>query len=379
MSVYIGKVGNYDLKDIESSIRESLSTLKINLEDKKTAFLKPNIVIPAKPDSAIITHPSVVEALVNVLRERGLKDIIIGEGVGVGQNSEEAFQVSGYKKLAEKMNLKLVDLDNEERVNIEWKHGAIGIPKVVLDCDIYVNLPKIKTHGQTTVTLSMKNQKGLLLPSDKRKFHKEFGLHEPLVDLTRIISPDIVVVDGIQGMEGEGPLRGKKRDIGVIVIGSNMVEVDSVCSGIIGIEPVEVVHLKKAANAGLGSLDPEVKGTPLEQVRTKFEEANEEYGHVLKIYSWRNPYACSMCIHSFSDAIKLATRRPEYWLTVVPKLAYYGLLKSLHIVQGKNAEIPTKSGRIICIGDCTKELSDKQNLSWVKGCPPKPEDILKEL
>lgn len=374
MTVKIIKSPKYDVKFIERQISEALNDLGLDLSNKTSALLKPNIVIPAKPGSAIITHPAVVEAMINVLEKKGIKDIVIGEGPGVGADETKAFELSGYKKLAAKKNVKLINLNKAERVEMQWKYGAVRLPKLVLESDLYINMPKMKTHGQTVVTLAMKNQKGLLSRTDKQKFHK-LGLHEPLVELAKIIQPHLVVVDAIEGMEGEGPLNGKKKKVGALVIGTNQVETDTVCCEIMGIDPKKVEHLAEGIKQKLGPEKPEIIGANIKEVKTVFVKADEKYGQFLNVYSCRNPYACSMCIDSFTLAVKSSIWSPKYWLTFLPKFTYYAILKHLYIIQGKHAEIPDTKGKVICLGDCTKEIAQKHNLTHIKGCPPSTSNI----
>jgi uncharacterized protein (DUF362 family) len=381
MPVKIVKAEKYDVKRLKPLIRDAIEESGLNLQGKKTAILKPNIVIPAKPKSAIITHPAVVEAVVGVLKEKGFEDIVIGEGAGVGADESMIFDISEYKKL-EKAGVRLVNLNKAERVGIKWKYGTLKIPEIVAETDLYVNIPKMKTHGQTTVTLAMKNQKGLLLNADKKRFHL-LGLHEPIAELAKVMKPDLIVVDAVEAMEGEGPLRGKKKKVGVLVIGTNLLEVDMACCEIMGIEYEKVKHIKEGLEQNIGPEKPEITGINPEEVKTSFnfKKANEKYGHILNVYSWRNPYACSMCIDSFSLAVKSSIRNPKYWLTFIPKFAYLALFKRIDIIQGSHAEIPAKHeyGRIICLGDCTKEIAKKKGFMYVKGCPPKSKDILEAL
>jgi uncharacterized protein (DUF362 family) len=376
MAVKIVKAEKYDVKLLQHLIRDAIEELGLNLQGRKTAILKPNIVIPAKPKSAIITHPAIVEATVGVLKEKGFEDIVIGEGAGLGADEDEIFDATGYTKL-EREGVRLVNLNKAERVEITWKYGRLKIPKIVADADLYVNIPKMKTHGQTVVTLSLKNQKGILSNADKMKFHK-LGLHEPLVELAKVVKPDLVIVDAVEAMEGEGPLRGKKKRVGALVIGTNLLEVDMACCGIMGIKPEEVEHLKIGVREDIGPEKPDLLDGS-EDIKTSFKRANDKYGNILNVYSWRNPYACSMCIDSFTLAVKSALRNPKYWLTFIPKFAYLATFKRIDIIQGYHAEIPAKRGRIICLGDCTKKIAEESGFVYVKGCPPNSEEIIEAL
>lgn len=375
MTVQIVKAGKYDVPLLECMIRNAIKDLKINLDNKETAVLKPNIVIPAKPGSAIVTHPAITEAVINVLRDYGFENIVIGEGSGVGVDVVSAFEVSGYRRLAMKMGVELVNLNKAERVEIKWKYGTLKIPKIIMDADVYINLPKMKTHGQTVVTLAMKNQKGILSCADKQRFHK-LGLHDPVVELARVIQPDLNIVDGVVGMEGEGPLNGKKKKVGVLVIGGNLLEVDMVCCGVMGIGWESVDHIIGGVDHNIGPDKPSLVGVGVEEVKTDFKMANTDYGHVLNVFSWRNPYACSLCIDSFSLAVKSSVRSPRYWFRFLPKFMYYAVFKRIDIIHGKHAKIPDSHGKVICLGDCTREIATKNNLLHIKGCPPDYKDII---
>ena len=402
MSVKVVEAKKYSVKSLERLIGSAVKELGLDLQNrtKRTAVLKPNIVIPAKPSSAIITHPAVVEATISVLEENGFetRNITIAEGSGLGADESRVFEVSGYSELAARKGVNLVNLNSlnslnnslnnslkkAERTELRWKYGVLKIPKIVLDADLYVNLPKMKTHGQTVVTLSMKNQKGLLLNSDKKRFHN-LGLHEPLVELAKVVKPDLVVVDGVEGMEGEGPLNGKKKRVGVLVLGTNLLEVDTACCEIMGVKPESVEHIRAGRKQKIGPAKLNLFGVKVKEekeeggVKKKFKQANKKYGNILNVYSWRNPYACSMCIDSFSLAVKTGVRSPKYWLRFVPRFSYYALFKRLDVIQGKHAKIPEQHGKVICLGDCTREIAKKNNLTHIKGCPPNPHDILEAL
>lgn len=375
MAVFLEEIEKYSLPAIEESLRRALDALGVDLSGKRTAFIKPNLVIAADPKTGVVTHPVVVEAVVNVLRERGFTEISMGDGPGVGLDVERVFCRTGYEKLAGRLGVKLVNLNTAERRTHNWKYGELGIPIIAEDADLYVNVPKLKTHGYTTLTLSLKNHKGLLSEPDKKRDH-QLGLHDPLAQHAKLNPPGLIVLDGIVGVEGDGPLHGKTVRSRVFAVGTNMVEVDAVTARLAGFDPTGVKHLRIASEEGVGGTEPEVIGSA---PSTVFKPANEEFGRVANIYSWRDPTACSMCIDSFSAAVHLAVRRPKYWFTLVPKLAYWGIFGKLHIVQGREARLPTAGGRVICLGKCTRELAEREGLVQLKGCPPTPESVAETL
>jgi len=375
VAVFLDEIGRYSLADVESAVERGLDALGVDLSGKRTAFIKPNLVIPTSPRTAVVTHPVVVEAIVNVLRRRGLTSISMGDGPGVGLDVESVFRATGYDKLAQRLGVELVNLNTAERRQKKWKYGELGVPTVALDADLYVNVPKLKTHGYTTVTLAVKNHKGLLSEPDKKRDH-QLGLHDPLAQHSLIRPPDLVVLDGITGVEGDGPLHGRVVKSRVFAVGTNMLEVDFVAARLMGFDPMKIEHLRLARELGAGAPDPEVLGSAPSR---DFKPANESFGRVVNIYSWRDPTACSMCIDSFSGAVHLAARTPKYWFTLVPKLAYWGVFRKLHIIQGKEAKVPGQPGRVVCLGRCTLGLAESEGLTHLAGCPPTPEEVAETL
>ena len=365
--------------NLKATISNSLKLIDFKLAKEKV-FIKPNLVVPAKPDSGIITNPDVVVSLAEVLREEyGTGEIIVGEGPQMGCSIEECFEVSRYREIAEKHDLRLIDLYDARRISVSWEYGLLEIPEIIQNC-CYVNIPKIKTHSQTTVTLSLKNQKGLLSVLDKKNFHK-LGLHEPIAELYRAVKPDLVVVDGLIGLEGDGPIfGGKRRRLDLIVAGTNALEVDKVCCGIMGISPDEVKHLKIASGFSGKSMQPEIRGLQIDSLNIRpFKRANENLRKIGKVHYWRNASACTMCSESLNQAINEVKGNPFLMMRYGTHILYHILFKRLDFLIGKDAEIPQNHGEICCIGNCVAPLAKRYNLRSACGCPPKPRDILNKL
>lgn len=375
MAVYLDSVAEYDPALIERYLVRAVEATGLDLSGRRSALIKPNIVIAAKPRTGVVTHPAVVEAIVRFLRARGIREITIADGPGVGLDVERVFEVSGYRALAARLEVGLVNFNTAERRERQWKYGKLGVPAILEDADVYVNVPKAKTHGYTTVTLSIKNHKGMLSEEDKKLDH-HLGLHEPLVEQAKLSPPDLIVLDGIVGVEGDGPLHGRPVRSGFLAAGTNMVEVDAAVARAMGFEPRRVKHLRIAEDEGLGTTNPEVIGRADTRA---FAPANEEFGRVMNIYSWRDCTACSMCIDSFSAGVRLAVSDPRYWLTLVPKLVFWGLFGKLHIIQGRQASLPGVPGRVICLGKCTRELAEREGLIHLPGCPPSGRDVAENL
>ncbi len=344
----------------------------------KPVFIKPNVVVPASKESGIVTDPHVVKAIIDFFREKGATEFIVGESPGIGQDVQKCFECAGYKFLEKEEGVRLVSLNDGERIEVQWKYGTIRIPEIALK-SFYVNVAKLKTHMNTTVTLTMKNQKGLIMDESKKHFHK-LGLDEPIAQLAKVVKPDLAIIDGIIGIDGDGPLySGNKIQSNLLVAGKDILGVDATGARLMEINPLEVEHIRIARELGLGDIDPEILGDAIKKVSIKFTRANEEYFQFQKLYNKRNRYACSMCSNSLYEAIMAVKGNPAYWFKYGPKLAYLIFLKGVNFVSGGNSQLPNKPGKTICFGECTKNFAKENGLDWVPGCPPNPKDILRKL
>ncbi|MBC8450588.1 DUF362 domain-containing protein [bacterium] len=375
MAVFLEEMRKYRTSDIVAALERATDSLDLNLSGLRTALIKPNLVTGKNPRSAVVTHPSVTEAVIVFLRERGITEITIADGPGIGLDSDWVFEKSGYTALARRLDVPLVCFNDLPRRARTWKYGEIGVPELLEDVDLYVNIPKLKTHGYSTMTLSIKNHKGMLSQEDKKLDH-QLGLHDPLVQQAKLRPADLVVLDGIVGLEGDGPLNGRPIRSGVFAVSTSMLELDAAAARLAGFDPVEIAHLRIAEEEGLGTLDPELLGSAPTH---SFVRANEEFGRVANIYSWRDPTACSMCIDSFGGAVSLAVKDPRNWFSLAPKLLYWGLIGKLHILQGRQAVLPEANGKVVCFGKCTRDMAKREGLVHVAGCPPTAQEVAKTL
>ena len=385
MPVHFEAVDEYKVREIEAAFACSLDMLRFDFTGRRTAFLKPNIVRPIAPDRAVVTHPRVAEAIINVLRRRGVADIRVGEASSVGVDVEEAFDVSGYRAMARRTGVPLLNLNDVERREVKWMFGRLRLPRVVLDSDLYINMAKLKTHFHTTVTLGVKNQKGLLLPEDKQFDHLEVRLHPALAEYARLARPHLTVVDGIVGMEGDGPTQGTPKKSGILACGDDIYETDFACARFMGVDPTKVAHLAYAIERDLirlpggdAALLP-VTGEAFEARRSTFELPKNEPKRMLNFYGWKNHRACAECEHAVTHAIALGVRNPRYWFTFLPKLAWLMLFDRVDLIRGREAIIPEKHGKLLLVGDCTQRLSEEYGVAYVKGCVPSPEAVIRHI
>ncbi len=363
MTVVVVKSDKYE----RNRLKDLLDMLNPEVEEKKV-LIKVNAVGPHRPEQAVTTHPLLISSLIDFLREGGVEDIVIADSPFAGADPVEVFRETGLFALARKKEVKLLDLNKAERVNFAWEYGELSLPKIAFE-RYYINFAKLKTHIQTTVSLGLKNQKGLLVPNAKRLFHK-LCLHEPIARLATLVKPDLTLVDGIVGIEGNGPgTMGMMKKAGMLVGGKNVVEVDSACCKIMGIDPSKVMHIKMASELGIGPLDADIVGDEIEAQNFLLPYG---YHQVFKLKLWWTPEACSGCSSLIGEFKKSAIRTPGTWL----KLFFNGVLRETDLVIGGEVKDEKLAKRVLCIGDCTREFAAQHGYCFVPGCPPKVEEVL---
>lgn len=259
------------LKLIEPDVQRALVE-----SDKKPVLIKPNYINSKHPSTGITTDSRVIEGIVKFLRERKIAhDIAVGEGSGFG-DTLNAFKVAGVDQVAERWNLKLVDLNEDEFVEVDTPDPLnmrkFRLSKTALD-SLIVSVPKLKPHRIATVTLSLKNMMGTL--ASKGTMHMGASLSENIADLASVVTPRLAVVDGIIAGEGH-ETSGNPVSMGLVIAGTDPVAVDAVSAAIMGIPPLSVKHLRLAERKGLGTCHLEqitVLGEPINKVARKFNRS----------------------------------------------------------------------------------------------------------
>ena len=215
------------------------------------AALKPNLVLAKPASSGATTSPRVVAGTIEFLRDHGVRDITIMEGAWAGDSTERAWQVCGYRELEKKYGVRLLDLKKDRTRTVFVAGMKIEICRSPLEADRLINLPVLKGHCQTVMTCALKNLKGCLPDSEKRRFHS-IGLHAPIAALNLAIRPDFILVDALCGditfEEGGNPL-----EMNMLFAGRDPVKVDAYGASLMGISLSEIEHLRLAEELGVGS------------------------------------------------------------------------------------------------------------------------------
>jgi len=215
--------------------------------------IKPNLVVAKKASEGATTTPAIVEGVIQYLRDNGVSQISIMEGSWVGDSTKRAFQVCGYADLARKYDLPLYDLKEDAFILRRIGDMEIKICRKPLEVDFLINMPVLKAHCQTMLTCALKNLKGCLPDSEKRRFHS-MGLHKPIAYLGKALPAGLIIVDALCGdltfEEGGNPVAMDR-----IIAGKDPVLVDTYAASLLGYEKGDIEYIGIAERIGAGSAD----------------------------------------------------------------------------------------------------------------------------
>ena len=222
--------------------------------DGRRVLLKPNLVEPTREAPHLTTHPAVVLAAVEVFRQWGAK-MIVGEGSAHVRDTEMALVESGLEEALRSEKLLFADLNYSPARPVANTRGLSSLgrfffPREVLEADLIVSMPKLKTHHWVGLTAAMKNLYGLLPGTiygwPKNVLHNA-GIPETVVDINAAAPRHIAIVDAVVCMEGDGPIMGTPKPMGLLAIGANCTAVDATCARVAGLDPAKVPYLALAA------------------------------------------------------------------------------------------------------------------------------------
>jgi uncharacterized protein (DUF362 family) len=272
--VAIIKASSYS-DDLAERILQGVRECGLDVSGRKV-LLKPNLV-EFDPNTCINTDVSVVAAAYDVFRALGAAEVIIGEGPGHRRDTYSLVETAHYREISKFDDL-FVDLNRDDVSPVQKfaDRAEMYFPNTALRADLVVSLAKMKTHHWAGATLSMKNFFGLVPGSvygwPKNELHY-IGIPESIIELNRVFRRSFAIVDGIVGMEGNGPIQGTPKPAGVLVMGSDLPAVDATCCRIMGIDPAKIEYLRMAAEGNLGNVEEihiEQRGERVSEVRTDF-------------------------------------------------------------------------------------------------------------
>jgi uncharacterized protein (DUF362 family) len=265
---------------LEDIIRRGIGLFKLDLKSKRIV-LKPNLV-EFDPKGVINTHPAVIEAAIGSFRSLGAREVVVAEGPGHRRDSEYLLTASGIYDVINEHRVRYVDLNTDDLRLTKLRSSftnlrELYLPETLFNADLLVSMPKLKTHHWAGVTLSLKNMFGVVPGSvygwPKNALHWA-GINGSILDINSALPiPRFAIVDGIVGMEGNGPLQGQARQSGVLVLGDDLVAVDATAARLMMIEPRKVEYLEMADHF-LGNISYErieLVGEQLERFQQNYQ------------------------------------------------------------------------------------------------------------
>ena len=274
-SVSIVKCQNYDEDKVLSGLRRSIDLLggiQTFIKKGNRVLLKPNLLYGKSPEKAVTTHPAIVKGMIQIVREAGGIPFI-GDSPSIGSLTKTA-EKAGIKAVADEMKCPLVEFN---RPVLPPKEGGkifkqLEIDQTVLEADVIINLPKFKTHSLTLLTLGVKNLFGCIPGPRKALWHLKAGedrkaFAQILVDVYQIIHPSLTILDGIVGMEGNGPNSGRPIPLGLILASGNPLSLDQIVCDLLGILRESLLTNRVVFEQGIEKDRIDVLGERVDEVK----------------------------------------------------------------------------------------------------------------
>lgn len=363
-------------------------------------FLKPNIVFWSRsvafPKWGVITTSRVMEDLVVLLKERGVDDITIGEGTVVGrpddrETAPHAFESLGYNRLKARYGVKCLDIFQRPFEEVDLGDGVVlNFNADILHSDFVVDVPVMKTHAQTTVSLAIKNLKGAIDIKSRKRCHSadpEKGLHFWISRLADQMPPILAVLDGIYTSEYGPAFDGVMHRSNILAASWDPLSADLVGSRLLGHDPATVPYLAHAARR---------QGRPLDL--SDLEVIGESIADLARPHQWSFPYnddgtlplpmakrgMSGLSYYKYDDSLCTYCSSINGAVIQAVNAAWRGEpWEEVEILTGKRMQPRPGAKKTILLGKCMsqahKDNPDIQEKIAIKGCPPQPEQIIKAL
>ncbi len=259
-NVYFAAAANYDQQTVDAAVERLFCQLPAaQAIGGKRVLLKPNLLAKHTPERAVTTHPALVRAVIRAVRRRGAASITVADSPGGVYNPgilRSIYKVSGLTDVCREEGAALyTDCKSREAPAKGQVVKQFTLLEPVLDCDVIINLPKLKTHMMTGLSAATKNLFGCIPGLQKAEWHMRFPDKERfggmLVDLLYTVKPGFAILDGILAQEGDGPAGGTPRMVGIVAAAEDHLQMDLALCRMLGIRPKDVPYLNAAISRGL--------------------------------------------------------------------------------------------------------------------------------
>ncbi len=277
--MYVGRCPSYEQAAVDQAVAQAIAALggiERYVQAGQRVLLKPNLLLLKGPETAICTHPAVVQAVAGIVRRAGAQPVIADSPGGGAMHNvrslQSLYRVTGMEAVAAATGAEL-NLDCEG-LEVPCPEGGqaktLDVMRPAAQADVIINLPKLKTHGLLRYTGAVKNLFGLVPGRTKLEYHARLHdaarFSEMLLDIVCWARPALTIMDAIVGMDGDGPSAGHPKEMGLLLAGDDCTAVDLAALDLIGLDPDTVLTVRAARERGLSSGragDLEVLGEPL--------------------------------------------------------------------------------------------------------------------
>ncbi|MCU0550940.1 MAG: DUF362 domain-containing protein [Leptolyngbya sp. Prado105] len=258
-TVSLLRATSYDLTELRAALEtllEPLGGISSIVKPGDRVLLKPNLLTGARPGKECVTRPEIAYCVAKMVQEAG-GNPFLGDSPAFG-SAQGVAKASGYLELTESLNLPIVEFKGKRYETISEEFNHLLLCKEAIEADVVINLPKVKSHMQLTVTMGVKNLFGCVPGKMKAWWHMEAGKDQSrfgtmLVETARTIDPDLTIVDGIIGHEGNGPSGGEPKDLGVLGASRDIFALDRAIVDILQVDPNTVPTIVASQQLGLCS------------------------------------------------------------------------------------------------------------------------------
>lgn len=275
--VSVVRCPDYDTARVKESVHALLAPLggmQSFVSTGQTVLIKPNLIHGTPPERGATTHPEVLRAVIEEVRDAGGKPVV-GESPGY-ESFSTAARKSGLLPVIEELEVPVVAFDTWTEVQLGPGHLVPSLPIATpaAEADAVISLPKLKSHGLVVYTGCVKNMFGVICGTQKAQYHLRFQDREAfsrlLAEIYAAARPTLSILDGVIGMDGNGPRNGDPAPLGIMLAGADGVAVDAVACRIVGIDPLESPPIRIAAQMGLGTASLrriDLAGPPIEELK----------------------------------------------------------------------------------------------------------------
>jgi len=346
-------------------------------------ILKPNLAYPYPPPAT--TDPRVVNAVIRLCFQAGAATVGVGDSssysckniIGTGKwDNKGLMDAWGMQQAVEGTKADIRDFDFEPWTMMDIPGSVVlkkaEIASAMLDSDVVINLPALKMHFETLVTLGVKNYHGILPDHYKIQFHKD-DINQKLIDLHKAVKTDLVIMDGLIGMQGTGPRTGQPVEMNLIAASEDTIALDSVCCELMGLPADEVETNRLGQEQGIGNMDMDkikVVGETIEDCSKKFKLPDVRLGG---LHPGVTIIKGGPCVHCYG--------RARMFLDNLDNLGIknYGGISTLIVgIKPRIPDLDEIDGDVVIVGDCAIESADNLRYGLGKraycmtGCPPIP-------